>query len=60
MKLSVNGKSHTLDVEPEMPLLWAIRDIVGLKGTKFGCGQGLCGACTVQLDGQAIRSCQTR
>ena len=57
--LSINQKIHRIEVDPAMPLLWAIRDIVGLKGTKFGCGQGLCGACTVQLDGQAIRSCQT-
>ena len=59
IELSINQKVHRIEVDPEMPLLWAIRDIVGLKGTKFGCGQGLCGACTVQLDGQAIRSCQT-
>ncbi|MHA8084115.1 (2Fe-2S)-binding protein [Aquirufa antheringensis] len=59
IELSINQKVHRIEVDPEMPLLWAIRDIVGLKGTKFGCGQGLCGACTVQLDGQPIRSCQT-
>jgi isoquinoline 1-oxidoreductase alpha subunit len=59
IELSINQKIHRIEVDPEMPLLWAIRDIVGLKGTKFGCGQGLCGACTVQLDGQPIRSCQT-
>lgn len=59
IELSINQKVHHIEVDPEMPLLWAIRDIVGLKGTKFGCGQGLCGACTVQLDGQPIRSCQT-
>jgi isoquinoline 1-oxidoreductase alpha subunit len=59
IELSINQKIHRIEVDPAMPLLWAIRDIVGLKGTKFGCGQGLCGACTVQLDGQAIRSCQT-
>lgn len=59
IELSINQQVHRIEVDPEMPLLWAIRDIVGLKGTKFGCGQGLCGACTVQLDGQAIRSCQT-
>src|SRR3954453_22757332 len=55
--LKVNGKTQTLDVEPDMPLLWALRDELGLTGTKFGCGQALCGACTVHLDGQAIRSC---
>lgn len=55
--LSINGKSHQVDIPPETPLLWVIRDIVGLKGTKFGCGMGLCGSCTVHLDGDAIRSC---
>jgi isoquinoline 1-oxidoreductase alpha subunit len=59
IELSINQKVHRIEVDPEMPLLWAIRDMVGLKGTKFGCGQGLCGACTVQLDGQPVRSCQT-
>ena len=57
--ITVNGTPKTLDVEGEMPLLWALRDELGLKGTKFGCGAGLCGACTVHLDGRAIRSCQT-
>ena len=57
--LNVNGTSHTLDVDPQMPLLWAIRDVVGLTGTKFGCGIAQCGACTVHLDGTAIRSCVT-
>ena len=57
IKLTINKQDHTLSVEPEMPLLWAIRDIVGLTGTKFGCGKALCGACTVHLDGQPIRSC---
>src|ERR1700760_5053971 len=53
----LNGKSTTLDVDPTMPLLGAIREVAGLHGTKFGCGMGMCGACTVHLDGQPIRSC---
>jgi isoquinoline 1-oxidoreductase alpha subunit len=53
----LNGKSTTLDADPSMPLLWAIREFAGLHGTKFGCGMAMCGACTVQLDGQAVRSC---
>ena len=57
--LIVNGRSVALDVEPEMPLLWALRDELGLIGTKFGCGAGLCGACTVLIDGEATRSCIT-
>ena len=57
--VSVNGKRHRVDVEPDTPLLWVIRDAIGLPGTKFGCGMALCGACTVHLDGQAIRSCIT-
>jgi isoquinoline 1-oxidoreductase alpha subunit len=58
--LTINGESHSLDnVQTDMPLLWAIRDLVGLTGTKFGCGIGQCGACTVHLDGTAIRSCST-
>ena len=57
--LQVNGKEHELDVPDNMPLLWALRDVVGLTGTKFGCGVALCGACTVHLDGRAIRSCIT-
>ncbi|WGH79671.1 (2Fe-2S)-binding protein [Jannaschia ovalis] len=58
MKLTVNGISHELDVEPDMPLLWVLRDELGLKGTKYGCGIAACGACTVHLDGVAARSCQ--
>src|SRR5215510_3482757 len=57
---TLNGKPVSLDVEPEMPLLWAIRDVPGLTGTKFGCGVALCGACTVHLDGVAVRSCVTQ
>jgi isoquinoline 1-oxidoreductase subunit alpha len=59
VNLSVNGKQLTADVDPVMPLLWALRDVLNLTGTKFGCGMGLCGACTVHLDGEAVRSCQT-
>ena len=55
--LTINGRKHELDVEPDMPLLWAIRDLAGLTGTKYGCGVGLCGACTVHIDGEAVRSC---
>src|SRR5688500_19672893 len=55
---TLNGAARTLDVAPEMPLLWALRDFAGLTGTKFGCGMALCGACTVHLDGEPVRSCQ--
>ena len=55
--LNVNGQKHTVDVDPQMPLLWVIRDFVGLTGTKFGCGMAQCGACTIHLDGAATRSC---
>ena len=57
--VSVNGTSHTVDVPDDMPLLWVLRDVIGLTGTKFGCGIAACGACTVHLDGQPIRSCVT-
>jgi isoquinoline 1-oxidoreductase subunit alpha len=57
---TVNGRPHSFDGDPEMPLLWYLRDITGMTGTKFGCGQALCGACTVHVDGTAVRSCQTR
>ncbi|AEI48181.1 (2Fe-2S)-binding protein [Runella slithyformis] len=57
ISLNVNGKKYSLDVDPQMPLLWAIRDFVGLKGTKFGCGIAQCGACTVHLEGKPTRSC---
>ena len=59
VKIKLNGKSLSLDADPAMPLLYAIRDIAELTGTKFGCGLGLCGACTVHLDGQPVRSCVT-
>jgi isoquinoline 1-oxidoreductase subunit alpha len=57
--LTVNTKKYTVEADPDTPLLWVIRDYVGLKGTKFGCGMALCGACTVHLDGQPTRACQT-
>jgi isoquinoline 1-oxidoreductase alpha subunit len=60
IELTVNGTPHRLDVDPEMPLLWALRDHVGLTGTKYGCGRAQCGACTVLLDGQAVRACAVR
>src|SRR5580704_16270415 len=57
LSLSVNGESHAVDVPADMPLLWVLRDVIGLTGTKFGCGIAQCGACTVHLDGQPVRSC---
>ena len=57
--LNVNGKTHTLDIEDDMPLLWVLRDVLQLTGTKYGCGISLCGACTVHVDGRAVRSCIT-
>ncbi|HWV73668.1 MAG TPA: 2Fe-2S iron-sulfur cluster-binding protein [Pseudosphingobacterium sp.] len=60
ISLTVNEKAHTLDADPETPLLWAIRDIIGLTGTKYGCGVAQCGACIVHLDGEAVRSCVTK
>ncbi|MDZ7880896.1 MAG: (2Fe-2S)-binding protein [Saprospiraceae bacterium] len=57
--LTLNGKKTQIEAEPDTPMLWVIRDYAGLKGTKFGCGMALCGACTIHLDGQAVRSCQT-
>jgi isoquinoline 1-oxidoreductase alpha subunit len=58
MKIKVDGKSHDIDVEPEMPLLWVLRDELGITGVKYGCGIAQCGACTVHVDGEAMRSCQ--
>jgi len=60
VSLTVNGKRHDVDVVSDMPLLWVIRDVIGLTGTKFGCGLSQCGACTVHLDGQPVRSCVTQ
>ncbi len=59
MKLTINGKAHTVDVPGDMPLLWVLRDVIGLTGTKFGCGIAACGACTVHIEGQPTRSCVT-
>ena len=60
VKFNLNGKPQTVDVAPEMPLLWVLRDVLGLTGTKFGCGMALCGACTVHINGAATRSCVTQ
>ena len=57
LELNVNGRTHRIDVEPAMPLLWVLRDHLGLPGTKYGCGIALCGSCTVHVDGQPVRSC---
>jgi aerobic-type carbon monoxide dehydrogenase small subunit (CoxS/CutS family) len=57
--LRVNGRTHQVDVEPDTPLLWVLRDAIGLTGTKYGCGVGQCGSCTVHVDGTAVRSCRT-
>ncbi len=59
IKFTLNGKPQTVEASPEMPLLWVLRDVIGLTGTKFGCGMALCGACTVHMEGNAIRSCMT-
>ena len=59
MKLRINGADRDVDVDPEMPLLWVLRDILGLTGTKYGCGEALCGSCTVHLDDHAVRACVT-
>jgi isoquinoline 1-oxidoreductase alpha subunit len=59
LDLHINGQPRTVDAEPEMPLLWVLRDLLGMTGTKFGCGVAACGACTVRVDGQAVRSCVT-
>jgi isoquinoline 1-oxidoreductase alpha subunit len=59
ISFTLNGKAATIDADPDMPLLWAIREVVGLHGTKFGCGAAQCGACTVHIEGQATRSCIT-
>lgn len=59
LRVTVNGKVHDIDVDPEMPLLWVLRDELGMLGTKFGCGEGQCGACTVHVDGVSVRSCVT-
>jgi isoquinoline 1-oxidoreductase subunit alpha len=58
LSLTINGTSHAVDLPPDTPLLWALRDVLGMTGTKFGCGVAACGACTVLVDGEAVRSCQ--
>jgi isoquinoline 1-oxidoreductase alpha subunit len=60
MRLNINGQPREVDADPDMPLLWALRDVIGLTGTKYGCGVAACGACTVFLDGQPARACQTQ
>ena len=60
IKFTLNGKQQDVDVSPDMPLLWVLRDTLGMTGTKFGCGMALCGACTVHINGSATRSCVTR
>ncbi|MET0391693.1 MAG: (2Fe-2S)-binding protein [Chitinophagaceae bacterium] len=60
INLTINGKAHSLDIDPETPLLWALRETLGLVGTKYGCGVAQCGACVVHLNGEAVRSCVTR
>ena len=57
--LTVNGTAHQVDAEPDMPLLWVVRDLLGLTGTKYGCGEALCGACTIHIDGEPVRACVT-
>ena len=59
IEITVNGQLHKVDVAPDTPLLWVLRDTLGITGTKYGCGQALCGACTVHVDGQSVRACQT-
>ncbi|ACA87223.1 (2Fe-2S)-binding protein [Shewanella woodyi] len=59
LKLNINGKQFTLDADPNMPILWAVRDMLGMTGTKYGCGAGLCGACTIHIDGEPARACLT-